>query len=206
MSKNSEINPAILKLMDYYKRRIYDAAVLYKNSELYGKDKIENNEVFMISKKYIDNFKDKINYNNVNELFSKNTEDNYEKFSKVLDKYELNELEGIIFLEIQMFGELEDLEDNINKGFDFISKEFLEALEYEIIHENDYKVKYIKDTNNNIIIIFNDDSKLLIFQNGNDIKYHAIPAPVKPTKKKPIKRAKTIFIKHKKKEIEEIDN
>ena len=49
-----------------------------------------------------------------------------------------------------------------------------------------YKVKLIKDLKN-IIIIFNDESKLLIIPRENENIYHTIPAPVKSNKKKPIR-------------------
>ena len=193
------MNPATEKIMDEYKEQIYKAAIIYKNTEL------SNCDCFMISKEFLDNFKEKINYNEINDLLIKKDEDKYKKFSELLNKLEFDDLESVIFDEIQMFGGLEDLEDNINKGFEFVSKDFLETLEYEIVHETYYKVKYIKD-GDNIIIIFSDDSKLLIIQNGTEIKYHAIPAPIKPTKKKPIRRANSIFIRRVKKHELEADN
>ena len=191
------MNPANKKLMDEYKRIIYDAAVLYKNFIESDKNNIEKDNVIMISKEYIDNFKEKINYDKVKDFLKENTDDNFEKFEEQQKNYSLNDLEAIIFKEIKVFGELDDLEDNIDKGFDFVNKEFLEKLEFDFDDKNkDYEVKYKKDLNN-IIIIFNDDSKLFIISNGNELKYHAIPAPIKmeSTKKKPIRRANTIILR-----------
>ena len=55
------------------------------------------------------------------------------------------------------------------------------------------KIMYIKDSKN-IIIIFSNESKLLIIPHENGFKYHAIPAPVKSSRKKPIRRSSTILI------------
>jgi len=187
-------NPAEIKLMDQYKKQIYDAAVIYKNFLPLDKDKIEKDNVYMISKEYIDNFKEKIKYNEVSDLFKENTEDNFFAFDEKMANCTLNDLEEIIFSEIKVFGELDDLEDNIEKGFEFVSKEFLEKLEFELDEKDtEHKVKYIKDSKN-IIIIFSNESKLLIIPHENGFKYHAIPAPVKSTRKKPIRRSSTILI------------
>ena len=153
----------------------------------------------MISKEYIDNFKEKIKYNEVSDLFKENTEDNFFAFDEKMANCTLNDLEEIIFSEIKLFGELDDLEDNIEKGFEFVNKEFLEKLEFELDEKDtEHKVKYIKDSKN-IIIIFSNESKLLIIPHENGFKYHAIPAPVKSTRKKPIRRSSTILISNNKK-------
>ena len=192
-------NPAEIKLMDQYKKQIYEAAVIYKNFLPLDKDKFEKDPVYMISKEYIDNFKEKIKYNEVSDLFKENTEDNFFAFDEKMTNCTLNDLEEIIFSEIKVFGELDDLEDNIEKGFDFVSKEFLEKMEFDFDDKNpDIKVKFIKDLKN-IIIIFNDESKLLIIPHENEIKYQAIPAPVKSSKKNPIRRSKTIRVTNKNK-------
>ena len=153
-------NPAEIKLMDQYKKQIYDAAVIYKNFLPLDKDKFEKDSVYMISKEYIDNFKEKIKYDEISDLFKENTDDNFEVFNKKLGNCTKSYIEEIIFSDIKIFGELDDLEDNIEKGFDFVSKEFLEKMEFEFDDKNpDIKVKFIKDLKN-IIIIFNDESKL----------------------------------------------
>ena len=201
MSVGVSMNPANKKLMDDYKKLIYDAAVLYKNFIPTEKDNIEKDKVIMISKEYTDNFKEKINYDKMGDLLKENTQDNFEKFEEQIKNYSLNDLEEIIFCEIRIYGELDELENNIDKGFDFVSIEFLETLDFEFPENNrdNYEVKYIKNFKN-IIILFNDDSKLLIIPHEKEIKYHAIPAPIKSSKKKLLRRANTILIKNKKKD------
>ena len=192
-------NPAEIKLMDQYKKQIYEAAVIYKNFLPLDKDKFEKDNVYMISKEYIDNFKEKIKYNEVSDLFKENTEDNFFAFDEKMANCTLNDLEEIIYSEIKLFRDLDDLEDNIEKGFEFVSKEFLEKLEFELDEKDtEHKVKYIKDSKN-IIIIFSNESKLLIIPHENEIKYQAIPAPVKSSKKNPIRRSKTFRITNKNK-------
>ena len=137
------MNPANKKLMDDYKKLIYDAAVLYKNFIPTEKDNIEKDKVIMISKEYTDNFKEKINYDKMGDLLKENTQDNFEKFEEQIKNYSLNDLEEIIFCEIRIYGELDELENNIDKGFDFVSIEFLETLDFEFPENNrdNYEVK-----------------------------------------------------------------
>ena len=201
MSKDltTSMNPQELKLIKEYKKQIYEAAVEYKNFISIDKDKFEKDSVYMISKEYIDNFKEKIKYDEISDLFKENTEDNFDAFNKKLGSCTKSYLEEIIFSDINIFGELDDLEDNIEKGFEFVNKEFLEKLEFELDEKDiEHKVKYIKDSKN-IIIIFSNESKLLIIPHENGFKYHAIPAPVKSTRKKPIRRSSTILISNNKK-------
>ena len=189
MSKDLSVsmNPQEIKLIKEYKKEIYEAAVEYKNFLSLDKDKIEKDNVYMISKEYIDNFKEKIKYDEISDLFNENTKDNFEAFNKKIENCSKNYLEEIIFSDIKIFGDLVDLEDYIQKGFEFVSKEFLEKMEFEFDDKNpDLKVKFIKDLKN-IIIIFNDESKLLIIPRENENIYHTIPAPVKSNKKKPIR-------------------
>ena len=195
MSTNPMIsmNPLGIGLIDQRKKQIYEAAVLYKNFLPLDKDKIEKDNVYMISKDYIDNLKEKIKYDENIELFKENTEKNFKKFVEKLGNCDLSYLEdGIIFIDINSFGDLDDLEDHIEKGFEFVSKEFLEKLEFEI-DDKSPKVKFIKDLKN-IIIIFSDESKLFIVPNGKEVQYHAIPAPVKSSKKNPPRRSNSILI------------
>jgi hypothetical protein len=201
MSVGVSMNPANKKLMDDYKKSIYEAAVIYKNFIQSDRDKIEKDKVIMISKDYTDKFKEKINYDKIGDLLIENTEYNFEKFDEQLKNYSLTDLEEIIFSEINIFGELDELEDNVAKGFDFVNFEFLEKLDFEFPENNrdNYEVKYIKDLKN-IIIIFNDESKLLIIPHGKEIKYHAIPGPIKSSKKINLRRANTILIKNRKKD------
>ena len=201
MSKDLSVsmNPQEIKLIKEYKREIYEAAIEYKIFLSLDKDKIEKDNVYMISKEYIDNFKEKIKYDEISDLFNENTKDNFNAFEEKIRNFTLNNLEEIIFSDIKIFGDLVDLEDYIQKGFEFVSKEFLEKMEFEIDDKDpDLKVNFIKDLKN-IIIIFNDESKLLIIPRENEIIYHAIPAPVKSSKKKQIRRSNSIFISNKNK-------
>ena len=192
-------NPAEIKLMDQYKREMYDAAVIYKNFLASEQDNIERDNIYMISKEYIDYFKEKIKYNELNDLFKENTDDNFYTFDEKIGNFTLNELEGIIFRDVKIFGELDNIEDNIEKGFELVNKDFMEKLEFDLDYEDpSIKVKYIKDSKNKIVI-FNDESKLLIIPHENEIKYQAIPAPVKSSKKNPIRRSKTIRVTNKNK-------
>ena len=189
------MNPANLRLINEYKNEIYEAAVEYTNFLKSDKDKLTKDNVFMISKEYLDNFKQKINYNDSIDLFKVNTDENCDKFFEQVKNYSLDDLKDIIFKDIKIFGGFDDLEENIDKGFEFVSKEFLKKIELEAIEDPNfdyYKVKYIKDSNN-IIIIFNDESKLFIINEGNGTKCHAIPAPIKGDKNILLKRTKTLF-------------
>ena len=201
MSKDltTSMNPQELKLIKEYKKQIYEAAVEYKNFISIDKDKFEKDSVYMISKEYIDNFKEKIKYDEISDLFNENIEENFNAFEEKIRNFTLKNLEDIIFSDIKIFGDLVDLEDYIQKGFEFVSKEFLEKMEFEFDDKNpDLKAKFIKDLKN-IIILFNDESKLLIIPHENEIKYQAIPAPVKSSKKNPIRRSKTFRITNKNK-------
>ena len=189
-------NPAEIKLMDQYKREMYDAAVIYKNFLASEQDNIERDNIYMISKEYIDYFKEKIKYNELNDLFKENTDDNFYTFDEKIGNFTLNELEGIIFRDVKIFGELDNIEDNIEKGFELVNKDFMEKLEFDLDYEDpSIKVKYIKDSKNKIVI-FNDESKLLIIPHEKEINYHAIPAPIKSTQSALLRRASTIFIEN----------
>ena len=189
-------NPAEIKLMDQYKREMYDAAVIYKNFLASEQDNIERDNIYMISKEYIDYFKEKIKYNELNDLFKENTDDNFYTFDEKIGNFTIHELEGIIFRDVKIFGELDNIEDNIEKGFELVNKDFMEKLEFDLDYEDpSIKVKYIKDSKNKIVI-FNDESKLLIIPHEKEIKYHAIPAPIKSTQSALLRRASTIFIEN----------
>ena len=83
-------NPAEIKLMDQYKREMYDAAVIYKNFLASEQDNIERDNIYMISKEYIDYFKEKIKYNELNDLFKENTDDNFYTFDEKIGNFTLN--------------------------------------------------------------------------------------------------------------------
>ena len=198
-------NPLNKKMRDEFTEEIYKAAVIYYNFLHSDKNNKEIDDVYMISKEFIDYFKEKIKYNENKDLFKEKNDDNHDKFYQSLINYSLNELEAIVFSQITIYGDLNELEDDIDKGFEFVTKDFLDSLEVDLKDENnnidfeDYKVKYIKEENN-IIIIFNDDSKLIICNDKNGTKYHAIPAPIisiRSSEKKTFKRTNTICITRK---------
>ena len=199
-------NPLNKKMRDEYTTEIYKAAVIYYAFSNSDKDKLEKDDVYIISKEFIDFFKEKIKYSENQDLFKQKTDENYDKFYKKLNNYSLSALEEIIFKQIMFYGDLNDLEDNIAIGFEFVSKDFLDSLEFDLQGENEYdnesinfeeyKVKYIKDSNN-IIIVFKDDSKLIACTDKNGTKYHAIPAPVNSvssSKNKVLKKMNTICV------------
>ena len=201
MSLEISTNPVNNQVIDDFKTDIYKAAVAYNSFAASIKDKKEIDDVYMISKEYINFFKDKIKYNSEKDYYKKNTNDNFKKFEEEveLNKYSFNDLEEIVFGEFKIYGDLDELEEDIDKGFEFVTKDFLEAMEVEFNYE-DYKVKYIQDSNN-IIIKFNDNSKLIIFTDkNNQKKYYAIPAPVKSTQDKKFRRTRTICVSRKRKE------
>ena len=188
-------NPINKKMRDEFIEEMYNAAVLYYNFLPSDKDKIEIDNVYMISKEFVDYFKDKINYDKNINLFKVKNDDNQEKFYESFNNYLVNDLEAIVFHQITIYADLNDLEVDINNGFEFVSQDFLVSLEVDIDFD-DYKVKYIKDENN-IIIVFADESKLIICNDEKGAKYHAIPAPVisiKSIGKKTLKRRNTICI------------
>ena len=188
-------NPINKKMRDEFIEEMYNAAVLYYNFLPSDKDKIEKDNVYMISKEFVDHFKDKINYDKNINLFKVKNDDNQEKFYESFNNYLVNDLEAIVFHQITIYADLNDLEVDINNGFEFVSQDFLVSLEVDIDFD-DYKVKYIKDENN-IIIVFADESKLIICNDKKGAKYHAIPAPVisiKSIEKKTLKRRNTICI------------
>ena len=201
-------NIAVIKMLEEYKKEIFQAAVIYNKFSPSDKDNFEINDAYMIGKDFLDNFKSKINYDGNNQIFKEDTDENLENFKKQLKPYGLKELEEIIFEKIKIYGDLDDIEDDINKGFEFVNGEFLEKMEVELEDENnninfkeDNKVKYIKNGKNELII-FSDLSKLLIFTDNGVKKYHAIPAPVsyldKTKNKIKLRRSSTIFVSRRK--------
>ena len=201
MIKEIVTNPLNEKMMEEYRKDIYNAAVAYNNFVTSIKEKTEIDNVFIISKEYMDFFKEKIIYDEKKDYYKEKKDDNYKKFKdEVSIKYSFDELEEVVYREIKIYGDLDDLEVDINKGFEFVTKDFLDSLEVEF-NEEDYKVKYMQDSNN-IIVKFKDDSKLIIFTDkNNQKKYHAIPAPViSAQNKSAFKRTSTICISRRRKD------
>ena len=134
----------------------------------------------MITKEFLENFKNKICFSEMRDLFIEGKEDeNLPKFQDKLKNYSLEDLELIIYGEFNLYGDLELIEEDIDKGFDFVNEEFLEQLEFEFKDDmNKSNITYYKE-NNNVIVIFSDRSKLFICENNGKYKYNAIPAPIK---------------------------
>lgn len=199
LKKPISMNPFIHEQMITYIEQIFGAAVIYHKFEENFKKMIESKKpdeeekIYMISKNFLDNFKEKIKYNEIKDLFvDENNEENLNKFKEKLMNYPLEELELIIFGEFNMYGDFENIEDNLETGFDFVNWEFLEKLEFEFQDNmNESNIDYYKE-NNNVFIIFSDKSKLLISEQNGEKKYYAIPSPIIEYKGvKQIKKLKT---------------
>ena len=198
LDKAPSQNVLIEAQMEQDKDKIFELAIEYTkfNNEL---NNIEDNfekgsSVYIIAKEFIDEFKEAIKYEEVKELLVKNNEENLKKFKENLKQYPYDYLYSILCADIKLYTDLDELEEDISikKGIEFVNINFLNILEFE---ENldVYVSKYFKHKNN-IMVILEDKSKLLISKEGNKIKYHGIGAPlVKKTKEQEIlRRTKTI--------------
>lgn len=199
LKKPETKNPFIQEQIIVYIEQIFQAAVIYHKFEenfqkmIKEKKTDENEKIYMISKNFLDNFKEKIKYNEIKDLFvDANNEKNLDKFKEKLMNYGLEELEFIIYGEFNMYGDLENIEDNLETGFDFVNWEFLEKLDFEFQENmNESNINYYKE-NNNVFIVFSDKSKLLISEQNGEKKYYAIPSPIIEYKgTKQIKKLKT---------------
>ena len=185
MKKTETLNQMCRELIDNYIKQIYNAAAIYyqfeeklKNEKSTKKD--ENEKIYMITKEFLDNFKTKINYNENKALFAdKDKEENYQIFEEKLKDYTVNDLEYIIFGEFNLYGDLEKVDDDFQKGFDFVNEDFLDELDFDFEEGmKDSNIDYYKN-NNNVIVIFSDRSKLLINEANGKFNYNAIPSPIK---------------------------
>ena len=185
MKKTETMNQMCRELIDNYIKQIYNAAVVYyqfeeklKNEKAVKKD--ENEKIYMITKEFLDNFKTKINYNENKALFAdKDKEENYQIFEEKLKDYTVSDLEYIIFGEFNLYGDLEKVDEDFQKGFDFVNEDFLDELDFDFEEGmKDSNIDYYKN-NNNVIVIFSDRSKLLINEANGKFNYNAIPSPIK---------------------------
>ena len=199
MKKTETMNQMCRELIDNYIKQIYNAAAIYyqfeeklKNEKAVKKD--ENEKIYMITKEFLDNFKTKINYNENKALFAdKDKEENYQIFEEKLKDYTVNDLEYIIFGEFNLYGDLEKVDDDFQKGFDFVNEDFLDELDFDFEEGmKDSNVDYYKN-NNNIIVIFSDRSKLLINDANGKFNYNAIPSPIKELNDKNTIQSKKTF-------------
>ena len=184
--------------MEEDKDKLFEIAMEYEkfNKEL---NNIEDNlnkgiSVYIISKGFINNFKEAIKYEEVKGLLMNNQEKNLAKFKENLKHYSYDELYSLLCADIKLYTDLDDIEEDISegKGIDFVNINFLNKLEFD---ENldVYVSKYYK-YKNNIMVVLEDKSKLLITKEGNQIKYHGIGAPYEKVteKKELLRRTKTI--------------
>ena len=133
------MNPMILMQMEEYIEQIFKAAVIYykfeKNLKKINESKEGNKDekIYMISKEFLDNFKNKIDYDKIKDIFAdEENEEKKDKFKEQLMKYNLEDLELIILAEFNLYGgDFEQIEDDCKKGFEFVNYEFLDQLDYE---------------------------------------------------------------------------
>ena len=202
-----ELNPILKAQMEEDKNKIFEIATAYKKfaEELdnKGKDEKQSNKLFIISKEFVDSFKRNIKYEENKELFTENdkSEENLTKFKENLKDLTLEDIEEILYIEeLKFYGDLEEIQNDITKGFEFVDYNFLDKYGFENFDE--FLVNYYREKNN-ICIIFNDKSKLLINEDENgEKKYHAIAPPYDKKKIElgvTIKRTKTVaYLKNKK--------
>ena len=200
---DDEDNPIVSSQKEEDKNSIFKLAHKYfkfsehlKNAD----NNKENNEnkksivVYIISKEFIDNFKQKINYEQTKQyLIDENNEENKQKFKESLNKYTYNELYSILCADIKLYCDLSEIQNDLSKGFEFVDYNFLDQLDFEEENFDDYISYYYKE-NNNILIEFDDKSKLIINEKDGKTKYHAMDAPIEKvdTTTPQIKRTKTV--------------
>ena len=189
--------PIVASQKEEDKNRIFKLASSYykfceelKNT---GNNNQNNIIVYIISKEFIDTFKQKINYEQSKiYLNDEKNEGNKNKFKEFLKKYSYNELYSILCADIKLYCDLTEIQNDLSKGFEFVNYYFLDNLEFEEENFDDYISHYYKEENN-IIIVFDDKSKLLINEIDGKITYHAIDAPIEKadTPLLQVKRSKT---------------
>ena len=199
LMKKVSLNPGDKKLIDMTITTIFKLGCYYKklSEKLKNQNELEDYEkIYLINKTYIDNFKEKTNYNENIEYFNDiNNEENREKLGQKLIKYMPSDLEIIInYDDLISIIDLGEAEENYQDGFDIMSREFLETLDTDFV-EKDFYIKYYEKENKKIIQ-FSDNSKLLIDEKDGKCIYHAIPSPINKTdKKQELKKSKTFKLK-----------
>jgi hypothetical protein len=182
------------------RQKIFELAIIYKKFSDYLQnininnieEKKGNNRVYMISKEYIDDFKEKIKYEEIKGFLcdDENKDKNYKKFRELTKDYTYQELYSLLCVEIKIYGDFSEIQKDISKGFDFVNYEFLDKLEFE--EDLDDYIAYYYRNNNDIMIVFDDKSKLIINQNNGKTKYHVIESPIDKKDGECIKRNKTV--------------
>lgn len=199
--EDGEENNIIKAQKEEDRNTIFELAIIYKKFSEYLeninniqniKDK-KDNLVYIISKEFTDDFKNKIKYEEIKDFLNddENKTENYKKFQELTKSFTYTQLDSILCAETYLYGDLSQIQKDINKGFDFVNHKFLNKFDFGEDLDNYFAYYYKK--NNNIMIVFDDKSKLLINKGNDDnIKYHFIDAPVENKDGLPIKRNKTI--------------
>ena len=191
-----DVNRIILSQIEEYKEQIFELAKIYKNfSENLGNIKKDRNEddnkAYIISREYIDNFKETIKYEEIKEyLKESDNENNLKLFKEKLKDKTFEELDSILCADIKLYCNLSEIQEDLSKGFDFVNYYFLDKLDFD---ENfdDYIVLLYKK-GNNMLIEFDDKSKLIIEDENGLYKYHVMDPPIIKVDNIPeIKRTKT---------------
>ena len=201
---NNENNPIVERQMEEDKDNIFKLAHNYfkfseelKNSVKNNKNSKDNKNgniiVYIISKEFIDNFKNKINYEQSKQyLNDEKNEENKNKFKEFLNKYTYDELYSILCADIKLYCDLTEIQTDLSKGFEFVNYPFLDLLDFGDANFDDY-ISYYYRENNNILIEFDDKSKLIINNIDGEKKYHAMDPPIEKVDTIPqIKRNKTV--------------
>ena len=195
-----ELNPILRAQMEEDKKKIFEIATAYKkfSEEIDNKknrDEKKVNKVYILSKEFVDFFKNSIKYEESIDLFTENdkNEENLTKFKEKLKDLTLDDIDEILCVEdIKIYGDLQEIQNDISKGFEFVNFNFLDNFGFENFDE--FLVNYYKEQNN-ICIIFDDKSKLLINDDNGKKKYHAIDPPYNKKEMElgiTLKRTKTV--------------
>ena len=176
-----ELNPMLKAQMEEDKNKLFEIATAYKkfSEEIDNKknsDEEKVNKVYIISKEFVDIFKKSIKYKESEELFTDDkNEENLTKFKEKIKDLTFDDIDKILSVEeIKFYVDLQEIQNDLEKGFEFVDFDFLEKFGFENFDE--FLVDYYKEQNN-ICIIFDDQSKLLINDEKGKKKYHAIDPP-----------------------------
>ena len=177
-----ELNPILKAQMEEDKKKIFEIATAYKkfSEEIDNKknrDEKKVNKVYILSKKFVDSFKESIKYQESEDLFTDKdkNEENLTKFKEKLKDLTLDDIDEILYAEdIKIYGDLQEIQNDISEGLEFVNSIFLDKFGFENFDE--FLVNYYKEQNN-ICIVFDDKSKLLINDENGEKKYHAIDPP-----------------------------
>ena len=211
IQKAKTMNPLIQKQIDEDIEQIFQAAVIYYQFEqslkkiIESKENKENEKIYMISKQFVDNFKEITDYDKSKELYAKNDEKNFEEVKNKLSGRTLDDLELVILGDLKLYNDCENIESDCENGFEFVNYEFLDKLDVfdadDMTEKKDSNIDLYKE-NNFTSIIFPDKAKLLISEQNGKKKYHAIPPPISEAKDQiTLKKTKTFSITNRKRTV-----